>query len=453
MFPIYLYLGCNKKNDQKKISPTSDINIILSFDVINDLGKENFNEQMVFKKTKDVNPSLEDIIIKKSPPSLVLSFFIRVGEDVFEQDLVTNPSVIFKKRGQSISDSDILKWLSDSLDKIEKVKRVKGDSLQISFKHVATATTKVKREGEGIINKEKISEYKEEAKEETKAEANWGITEGSFFKTIKKGGLVMIPIAFCSIIGLYIILERTYRLRESNIIPSVFVNGIYNVLSTQDINNAISLCEKNDLPIARVLKAGLLESNQGIASFRAAIESAGAYEAAVMEQHIGLLGVLANMSPLLGLLGTILGMIKCFDTIAATGNQGIELARGISEALITTAGGLIVGIPLLIFFYFFQGKIDNILIEMEEIALEVIEKLSFNMNTSLMINPKTLPQNQNTIIPFASSGIDKTKITQQDVSIKKFGSQEVILEKNGVVKNNVKKEDTLVLKDEDIPET
>ncbi len=210
------------------------------------------------------------------------------------------------------------------------------------------------------------------------------VLNSSLVINFKKGGFIMYLILMCSVGGLYIALERAYVLRRTKLIPERFVQDILKRFSReydehkQDelIKNISGYCEDKDLPIARSLKAGLMVYHEGILGVKSAISSSNAHEGAIMEKGVGLLGVFANITPLLGLLGTVTGMIKAFEMISIGGSGRAEVvASGISEALITTAGGLFVGIPLLLLYSFFQSKIDNILIDLEEFALEVVEKL------------------------------------------------------------------------------
>ncbi len=206
----------------------------------------------------------------------------------------------------------------------------------------------------------------------------------SLVVNFKKGGFIMYLILMCSVGGLYITLERIYVLRRSRLIPDQFVQEVLKRFSKeyeehkQDelIRNISEFCENKDMPVARSLKSGLMVYHEGILGVKSAISSTNAHEGAIMERGVGILGVLANISPLLGLLGTVTGMIKAFEMISIGGSGRAEVvANGISEALITTAGGLFVGIPLLLLFFFFQSKIDDILIDLEEFCLEVVEKL------------------------------------------------------------------------------
>jgi biopolymer transport protein ExbB len=207
------------------------------------------------------------------------------------------------------------------------------------------------------------------------------IMSSSLVVNFKKGGFIMYLILLCSIGGLYIALERGYVLRRSRLIPEKFVQDVLKKFTNNKerddiIHNIVDMCEGMDIPAARTLKAGLMVYKEGMLGAKSAITSANSHEGAIMERGVGLLGVLANISPLLGLLGTVTGMIKAFEMISVGGSGRAEVvASGISEALITTAGGLFVGIPLLLLYFFFQGKIDEILIDLEEFSLEIIEKL------------------------------------------------------------------------------
>lgn len=220
------------------------------------------------------------------------------------------------------------------------------------------------------------------------AKLGGGITQrlmaSSLVVNFKKGGFIMYLILMCSVGGLYIALERTYVLRRKRLIPDKFVQEVLKRFSKEYdehkqgelIRNISDFCENKDIPVARSLKSGLMVYHEGLLGVKSAITSTNAHEGAIMERGVGILGVLANISPLLGLLGTVTGMIKAFEMISIGGSGRAEVvASGISEALITTAGGLFVGIPLLLLFYFFQSKIDDILIDLEEFCLEVVEKL------------------------------------------------------------------------------
>jgi len=134
----------------------------------------------------------------------------------------------------------------------------------------------------------------------------------------------------------------------------------------------------HDTSLARVLKTGLLRFGGKLDEIERAIEGAGQHEASLLNSNLRVLGAVANITPMMGLLGTVFGMIKAFNVISqsGTGNPGL-VASGISEALITTAAGMIVGIPALALYHYFRAKIDRYVFEMEEISFQLVEELSY----------------------------------------------------------------------------
>lgn len=213
------------------------------------------------------------------------------------------------------------------------------------------------------------------------------IVESGMMVQFRKGGFIMYFILACSICGVYIFLERLYSLRIKRMLPPAFLAQILNELPEGNVDimqerkiirNLMNICGERDIPLARSLRTGLMVHTEGIAGIKAAITSNNDREALLMSKGVPILGLLSNVAPLLGLLGTVTGMIKAFDMLAAAGAGKPELvAAGIGEALVTTAGGLFVGIPLLLLTNIVQGKIDNSLMDMEEFALEVIERLIY----------------------------------------------------------------------------
>ena len=193
-----------------------------------------------------------------------------------------------------------------------------------------------------------------------------------------RGGVVMYPILLCSIIALAISLERLFNLRRTKIIHPEFLEDIQRHWYRHDITKSIEACQEWDISVARILRAGLLRFEYGFLEIERAIEGAGQHEAALLVSNLRVLGAVANLAPMLGLLGTVLGMIKAFNVISqsGTGNPGL-VAGGISEALITTAAGLVVGIPTLAVYHYFRGKVDKCVFEMEEISLKLLEELAY----------------------------------------------------------------------------
>jgi biopolymer transport protein ExbB len=204
-----------------------------------------------------------------------------------------------------------------------------------------------------------------------------GFLPERIWELVNRGGVVMYPIILCSVLALGVFLERLVSLRRSRILRQDFIAGIRRLWMRGDIDQALRLCKSHDISISRILRAGLLRHNISLADMERAIEAAGQHEVSLLTANLRLLGVVANLAPMLGLLGTVVGMIKAFNVISqsGTGNPGL-VASGISEALVTTAAGLIVGIPALAAYHYFRAKIDRYVYEMEHISLEIIEGVS-----------------------------------------------------------------------------
>ncbi len=196
---------------------------------------------------------------------------------------------------------------------------------------------------------------------------------------VEKGGLMMYPIIFCSVLVLGIGLERAYSLRRKNIIDAEFLEKFRSHWNWDDLQLGLQLCASYDTSLARVLKTGLLRFGEKVDEIERAIEGAGQHEASLLNSNLRALGAIANITPMMGLLGTVFGMIKAFNVISqsGTGNPGL-VASGISEALITTAAGMMVGIPALVLYHYFRAKIDRFVFEMEEISFQLVEELSFD---------------------------------------------------------------------------
>jgi len=189
---------------------------------------------------------------------------------------------------------------------------------------------------------------------------------------IEKGGIMMYPILFCSVMILGIGIERAYNLNTE------FLKNVRNHWNWKDVHLGLQMCNSYDNALSRILKTGLLRVGGKLDEVERAIEGAGQHEASLMSSNLRVLGAVANITPMMGLLGTVFGMIKAFNVISqsGTGNPGL-VASGISEALITTATGMVVGIPALTLYHFFRGKIDRYVFEMEEISFQLIEELSY----------------------------------------------------------------------------
>ena len=197
------------------------------------------------------------------------------------------------------------------------------------------------------------------------------------YTLIIKGGIVMVPIIVGSIIALTILIERIiYFLRVKNFTIE-FSPQIKRLIKNKDINSAIALCKKNkNEHLPNIILAGLMSVNDGKDSVKTAIVEAGNYELPKLEHYLAVLGIIATIEPLLGLLGTVTGMIKAFSVIAQEGLvYSAGLAGGISEALITTAAGLFIGIPCLIANHYLLNVADNIATDMEKESSNILKLL------------------------------------------------------------------------------
>jgi biopolymer transport protein ExbB len=191
---------------------------------------------------------------------------------------------------------------------------------------------------------------------------------------IKAGGILIWPILLCSIISLAIIAERFWSLQNNKICPKNLVAQVWdwNRKGQLDAKRILSL--KNSSQLGRVLAAGLVNRHHERHIMKESIEEVGRHVVHELGKFLTTLGTIASITPLLGLLGTVIGMIKVFTVITTLGlGDPAVLAEGISVALITTAAGLTVAIPSLMFYRYFQGKIDEIVINMEQEALKMVE--------------------------------------------------------------------------------
>ncbi|MGX2040081.1 MotA/TolQ/ExbB proton channel family protein [Methylocaldum sp. MU1018] len=197
------------------------------------------------------------------------------------------------------------------------------------------------------------------------------------FEIVKAGGWVMVPIIACSILALAIIFERFWALRTTRILPPQLVPEVWNLYRKNQLDSAYIRRLRANSPLGAVLAAGLISYSQGREVMRESIEQAGRQAMHDLERYLNTLGTIASVSPYLGLLGSVLGMIKVFSTFSMANGIGnpTKLAGGISEILIATAAGLAVAIPSLIFYRYFQGRVIGFAVRMEEEAMRLIETL------------------------------------------------------------------------------
>jgi biopolymer transport protein ExbB len=194
------------------------------------------------------------------------------------------------------------------------------------------------------------------------------------FEFVKAGGWLMLPIITCSVVASAIVLERFWSLQRKRVMPEFLMQQILRLHRDKKLDKADLKTLRESSPLGRILAAGLLNHRHSKEVMKESIEEVGRQVVLELERYLNTLGTIASITPLLGLLGTVIGMIKVFGAIvtAGVGNPGI-LAGGISEALITTATGLSVAIPSLMFHRYFMGLVEKLVVAMEEQALKLIE--------------------------------------------------------------------------------
>ncbi|MFH1406706.1 MAG: MotA/TolQ/ExbB proton channel family protein [Candidatus Omnitrophota bacterium] len=198
---------------------------------------------------------------------------------------------------------------------------------------------------------------------------------------VVRGGPIMIPIVLCSVTALAIVIERFYQLRSAKIDTSDFMEKISTTVKRNKIMEALDICDKTPGPIAHIVKAGILKHDRSRAEIKEAIEDAGVHEVPPLEKRMGMLATIAHISPLLGLLGTVTGMVRCFQIIQAKSTSlhpvsPGDLAGGIWEALITTVAGLVVAIPTIVAYNYLVGQIENFVLDMERSATDLVNLLT-----------------------------------------------------------------------------
>ena len=227
------------------------------------------------------------------------------------------------------------------------------------------------------------------------------------FSLIIKGGYVMYPIILCSIISLAIFLERWYVLRHSKERVERYLRSVKRAVAQKDWESVVDISKKNQSPPSRIILAGVRKYFQGLnREAREAMEDIAMQELPVYEKRLSTLSVVASISPLLGLLGTVTGMIRTFNVISVVGvGKPAEMAGGISEALITTAAGLIVAIPTVLAHHYLSNLADEIINDIDRTCTEVIEALeeSANSHNALPLEDKNLWEGEEENVPVSVS--------------------------------------------------
>lgn len=194
----------------------------------------------------------------------------------------------------------------------------------------------------------------------------------------EKGGFLMYPIFICSLVAVTIFFDRMFYLKSVKTKSNRFVLRVKNLVKKGSIELAISACRKSPTPISKIMLAGLMKFGQGRDEMKEAIEDSANQEIPVLERNLSTLSTIGNITPLLGLLGTVFGMVKAFNVIAVMGVGKPEaLAGGISEALLTTAFGLSIAIPTIVVYNYLSHRVDKLIREMEVNCVDLVDLLTY----------------------------------------------------------------------------
>jgi biopolymer transport protein ExbB len=202
----------------------------------------------------------------------------------------------------------------------------------------------------------------------------------NLLQVLRDGGPMMIPIGICSFLLLVFVFERAVSLRRGRVIPGPFVNRFLTQLREREIDRdtAWDLCEENRSPISQVFAAGVKKWGRPSVEIEQALIDAGERVATGLRKYLRLFNCICTISPMLGLIGTVFGMISSFNSIANSDAMGRpdKLASGISEALLTTAAGLCVAIPSMVTYLYFVSRVDQLIIDIDSLSQELVELIA-----------------------------------------------------------------------------
>ena len=198
----------------------------------------------------------------------------------------------------------------------------------------------------------------------------------SFLDLIISGGPLMIPIILCSVIALGVFLERLFYLRRRNIIPEDLLRDVEDLLKTDRVNDVLALLKRDRSPMARIFLAAIKNYGKSRETIKVAVEETGSQETEYLEKYIGVLSVITQLGPLLGLLGTVQGMIMVFNkSVAGFITEPSQIAAGISVALVCTASGISVAIPALIAYHYLLGKVKDLVLDMQQYSTALVDTI------------------------------------------------------------------------------
>lgn len=193
---------------------------------------------------------------------------------------------------------------------------------------------------------------------------------------LSMGGWMMVPLFLCSVIAMAVIFERFWALRQDKVAPKGLLNDLLVVSRENLVDEAFLRRVEVSSPLGEVLASGMANAQRPRDEVKEIVEEVGRHVAFNLAGYLNILGTIASVAPLLGLLGTVLGMIEVFSVITVSGiGQAAELAGGISQALVSTATGLVVAIPTLMFYRYFLGRVETLVISMEKEAIKLLEFL------------------------------------------------------------------------------
>ena len=209
----------------------------------------------------------------------------------------------------------------------------------------------------------------------------------SVLDLVLAGGVLMIPIGLCSFVAVTVAIERFFGLRRSRIIPATFLPGLRQLLtnSPNDIQSAVSYCDQSSSVTAHIFRAGIYKLKYGHEAAEKAVEEAAGREIGKLKRSLIPLSAVATVAPLLGLLGTVYGMIEAFQSATSAGRGKADvLAEGIYVALVTTAAGLTLAIPVLIIFIYLNGRVDAMIDDIDESGTDFVDFLEGQQKASAM---------------------------------------------------------------------
>jgi biopolymer transport protein ExbB len=195
------------------------------------------------------------------------------------------------------------------------------------------------------------------------------------WEIIQAAGWPIWPLILTSIFGVAIILERFWSLRKSQIIPEGLIVEIKTMIKQNNLDNYKVNIIKNSSPLGDLLAVAIIKRKDNVEVIKSALDERAGIIVHNLERYLGVLVTIATVAPLLGLFGTIIGMVELFSSFTSSGHDVAVFARGISIALYNTAGGIVVAVPAMIAYRFFRSKIDNYLNEMEHYAIQIVEIL------------------------------------------------------------------------------